>query len=82
MLYPLLKDESVPRKCKGTIYQKILKPIILCTEMRHGVLLKKIQNTSSGDESVKIVFWCYKEEQSKKCQHQETFGSGRTLGDN
>ena len=29
MLYPLLKDKFVPRECKVTIYNTILKPILL-----------------------------------------------------
>ena len=28
MLYPLLKDKNVPRKCKVIIYKTILKPIL------------------------------------------------------
>ena len=29
LMYPLMKDKNIPRECKITIYQSILKPILL-----------------------------------------------------
>ena len=48
MMYPLLKEKTLPREVKGTIYYTMLRPTLLYESECWAVTFKTRSNSSSG----------------------------------
>ena len=81
MVYPLLRDRNIPRRCKIIIYQSILKPILMYGSEVWSLTTKTESRLQAAEMRVlRPYYGSNKERPDEKLKNQRRVEGDTTVG--